>query len=67
MSKLNKFSFLLTIIGALNWGFVGLFEFNLVEVLFGEMTFLTRIIYILVGIGGIFGLLNLKKCCKNIE
>ena len=40
----------LVIIGALNWGLVGLFGFDLVATLFGEMSILSRILYILIGI-----------------
>lgn len=42
------------IIGALNWGFVGLFRFDLIAFLFGTMSWLSRIIYVLVGIAGIY-------------
>ena len=45
----------LIFIGALNWGLVGLFRFDLVAYLFGDMTYLTRIIYILVGLSAIIG------------
>lgn len=47
---------ILMIIGAVNWGLIGLFNFNLVEAIFGDMTLLSRIIYILVGVAGIYGL-----------
>ena len=40
----------LTIIGGLNWGLVGLFGFDLVAFLFGPMTMLSRIVYVLVGL-----------------
>ena len=53
METLQKIALVFTIIGALNWGFVGLFDFNLVDALFGEMTVLSRIIYTLVGITGL--------------
>jgi hypothetical protein len=43
----------IAIIGALNWGLVGIFQFNLVETLFGEMTPITRVIYGLVALSGI--------------
>ena len=43
----------LVIIGALNWGLVGIFNFNLVSFLFGDMTTLSRIVYILVGISAL--------------
>lgn len=44
---------LLLIIGGLNWGLVGLFDFNLVSYIFGDNSFLTRTIYILVAIGAL--------------
>ncbi len=44
---------LLLIIGGLNWGLVGLFDFNLVSYIFGDNSFLTRTIYILVGLGSL--------------
>jgi len=43
----------IAIIGALNWGLVGLFQVNLVEQIFGEGSALTRVIYGLVGLSGI--------------
>ena len=46
----------LTIIGAINWGLVGIFNFNLVDTIFGNMTVITRIIYALVGISGLWGI-----------
>ena len=53
METLQKIALVFTLIGALNWGFVGLLEFDLVAALFGEMTVLTRLIYSLVGITGL--------------
>ena len=54
---MNKFlkvtSYILVLIGALNWGLVGLFDFNLVSFLFGDMTLLSRVIYSLAGISAI--------------
>lgn len=44
----------LGIVGALNWGLIGFFRFNLVAFLFGDMTTLSRIVYGLVGIAGIY-------------
>ena len=46
-------SYLLVLIGALNWGLIGLFDFNMVSYLFGEMTVVSRVIYSLVGISAI--------------
>ena len=44
----------LVIIGAINWGLIGFFRFDLVAFLFGEMSWLSRIIYGLVGISGLY-------------
>lgn len=53
MRTLQKIALVFTIIGALNWGLIGLFEFDLVEALFGQMTVLTRLVYSLIGITGL--------------
>ena len=44
---------ILTSIGALNWGLIGLIEFNLVDYLFGEKASLSKAVYIIVGLSGI--------------
>ena len=65
MNTLQKICLVLTIIGALNWGMIGLFQFNLVEAIFGgadEM--LPRIIYTLVGIAGI---INVGLLFKDLD
>lgn len=56
MKMIKLIALILVIVGALNWGLIGLFEFNLVTTLFGEWTLFTRIIYSLVGISGIIAL-----------
>lgn len=56
METLQKIALTLTIIGALNWGLVGLFDFNLVEALFGEGKLMTNLIYSLVGLAGIINI-----------
>lgn len=54
----NKFldgsALAIAIIGAVNWGLIGLFRFDLVAFLFGEMSWISRIVYILVGISGLY-------------
>lgn len=45
---------ILSIVGALNWGLIGLFNFNLVRTLFGPMSFLSRTVYTLVGVSGLY-------------
>lgn len=54
MRILHLIALTLVIIGALNWGLVGLFNFDLVAFLFGEMSWLSRIVYALVGVAGIW-------------
>lgn len=55
MKALNNICLALVIIGAINWGCIGLFGFDLVGTLFGGMTsMLSRIIFILVGLGGLW-------------
>ena len=55
MNVLNKVFLILLIIGGLNWGLVGLFQYDLVAALFGGMSsLLSRIIYTLVGISGLY-------------
>lgn len=44
----------IAIIGAVNWGLIGLFRFDLVAFLFGDMSWLSRIVYVLVGISGLY-------------
>jgi len=53
MNVILKIAEILVLIGALNWGLVGLFRTDLVEKLFGEMTPLAKIIYILVGVSAL--------------
>ena len=53
MNTLQKVWLVVTIIGAINWGFIGLLEVNLVESLFGVGTVVSRIIYSLVGLTGL--------------
>lgn len=51
---MRRFALALVIIGAINWGLIGLFGFNLVDAIFGEMSWLSRIIYALVGLAGVY-------------
>ncbi|MGL6184908.1 MAG: DUF378 domain-containing protein [Clostridium chrysemydis] len=56
MRIIDKIALLLVIIGAVNWGLIGLFNFNLVSLLFGAGTILSNIVYILVGISGLYSI-----------
>lgn len=59
-------AYVLVLIGALNWGLVGFFDFDLVAAVFGEMSLLSRIIYSLVGISAIATALTMHQC-DNVE
>jgi uncharacterized membrane protein YuzA (DUF378 family) len=54
LDALDWIAIVLTIIGAVNWGLIGLFSFDLVAFLFGTMSLLSRIVYTLVGISGLY-------------
>lgn len=61
MRTLKIIAFILTIIGAINWGLVGLFRFDLVASIFGEMSYITRIVYSLVGFSGLYSLITIHR------
>lgn len=65
MRILNKITLLLLIVGGLNWGLVGLFRFDLVAALFGEMSALSRIIYALVGLSALYQIIPLINGPRN--
>jgi len=68
MKKFNVIDWIamiLIIIGGLNWGLVGVFKFDLVRAIFGEMSLLARIVYIIVGISAIYVLAMLPKLTKK--
>ncbi len=56
MKVIDTIALVLIIIGAINWGLIGLFKFNLVDTIFGTMSLISRIIYTLVGISGLWGI-----------
>ena len=56
METLQKICLALTIIGALNWGLVGLFDFNLVSAIFGTDSIMTNVIYTFVALAGIINI-----------
>ena len=56
MKIIDTIALILVIIGAINWGLIGLFNFNLVDTIFGTMSALSRIIYSLVGISGLWSI-----------
>jgi len=65
LTSLDWLALILVIIGGLNWGLVGLFNFNLVATIFGDMSALSRIIYALVGLSGLYLLFSASKLCRK--
>ena len=60
MNIVRIIAYIFVIIGAINWGLVGFFNFDLVAAIFGEMSLLARIVYALVGISGLLLLLTYR-------
>jgi len=56
MKTLDYIALILVVIGAINWGLIGFFSFDLVKAIFGNMTIVSRIIYALVGVSGLYAL-----------
>ena len=64
MKLLHMVAFVLVIVGALNWGLVGLLNFNLVHVLLGASAMLENLVYVLVGLSGLYLAATHMSDCK---
>ncbi len=60
MKVLDVIVAILLVIGGLNWGLVGLFNFNLVEFLFGSFPIIAKIIYVIVGLAALYQIFQWK-------
>lgn len=67
MKTLDYTALTITIIGAVNWGLVGFFDFNLVAWLFGSQSLFSRIIYGLVGLCGLYLISFYMRDLSNAE
>jgi len=65
MKTIDIIALILVVIGAINWGLIGLFDFNLVDSIFGTMSAISRIIYTLVGIAGLWCLSLFGKISQD--
>lgn len=65
MKILDYTALAVVIIGAINWGLIGFFQFDLVRVLFGDMSLLSRIVYALVGICGLYTITFFGRIAGN--
>lgn len=65
LSTLDWVALILVIVGGLNWGLVGLMDFNLVSAIFGDMSGVSKIIYALVGLSAVYLLLTASKFSRK--
>ena len=65
MKILNVLALTIAIIGAVNWGLIGAFDFNLVDMLFGAGSMFSKFIYVLVGISGLYLILLYPLVCRD--
>lgn len=56
MKVIDKIALILIIIGAINWGLIAVFNFDLVAAIFGDMSIISRIVYGIVGVSGLWGI-----------
>jgi uncharacterized membrane protein YuzA (DUF378 family) len=67
LNAIDWIAMVLMIVGGLNWGLVGMFDFNLVAALFGSQTPLSRIVYVVVGLASLYGIyLTSKMAAERI-
>lgn len=64
MKMAHMIAFPLVIVGALNWGLVALFDFNLVNAVFGAWPMVEKVVYVLVGVSAVYTLATHKSDCK---
>jgi uncharacterized protein len=64
-TALDKVVYLLLVVGGLNWGLVGAFEFNLVDTIFGEGSALSRVVYVVVGLAALYGIYALVSMLSS--
>lgn len=65
MSAMDWVAMLFLIVGGLNWGLVGLFDFNLVAALFGEMSAISRVVYVIVGLSALYAIYTSSKMART--
>jgi len=66
-SPLCMIAYVLMVVGALNWGLVGFFEWNLVDALLGSWPVVVRVVYALVGLAGVYSLVGMFMHCKECK
>ncbi|MBX4209512.1 DUF378 domain-containing protein [Candidatus Parcubacteria bacterium] len=67
MKAVHAIAFVLVVVGAVNWGLVGIGGWNVVHSLLGSVSSLERIVYVLVGLSGVYLAVTHGKNCKTCE
>lgn len=62
--SIHMVTFTLLAIGGLNWLLIGVFQWDLVAAIFGDMSMISRAVYTLVGLSAVYELVSHKGCCK---
>lgn len=65
LAAIDWIALVLVIIGGLNWGLVGAFDFDIVATIFGVMSAVSRVVYVLVGLSAIYLAVTAKKLGKQ--
>lgn len=65
MKALDIIALILVIVGAVNWGLVGLFGLDLVATIFGSMSVVSRIIYVLIGVAGLWSIRMVSRVTED--
>lgn len=65
MKSLHMVAFILLIVGGLNWGLSAAFQWNVVDMLLGAGSAVSRVVYILVGLAAVYELVSHKKMCRH--
>jgi hypothetical protein len=61
MNALDWIAFVLLVVGGINWGLIGIFEFDLIEAIFGELLIMSEVIYALIGISALYQIYSVLK------
>ena len=67
LNTIDWIAYVLAIIGGLNWGLIGAFDFNLVAAIFGDMSPLSRIVYVLVGLSALYLIYTGTKLGRTVH
>jgi len=65
LNVIDWIAIILVIVGGLNWGLVGIFNFDLVAAIFGDMSVISRVVYTLVGVSALWMIFTASKMAKK--